>query len=128
MSKLPEIWNGPHRDQPVGELPAADGGVVLVWSYEPSDILGAMIKAVGPIPPPPEILIGGHFEVFRQFDLAKPISDAGPPVVVYDPSQDEVNKAIASEYASQVEAWNTRAKLIYEAGMQLFAARKGQHS
>lgn len=121
--KIPEIWNGPHGpgEEPVGQLPAADGGIVLVWSYKPSDIMTAMIKAIGPIPPPPEILIGGHFEEFRQFDLSKPLSDAGPPVVVYDPSQDETNKTIASEYASQIEAWNKRAEVIYQMGMQLFA-------
>jgi len=121
VAKEPEIWNGPHQGQPVGELPAFDGGIVLVWSYGPADILSAMIRAVGPIPEPPALLVNGQFMVVRQFDASKPLSDAGPPQVVYDPSQDEANKAIAAMYAAEVEAWNKRAELIYQAGLALFA-------
>lgn len=105
-----EIWNGPHNKPSVGELTGPNGEIISIWSYEPADLVLAMTRAIGPVPEPQAFGLGGQIHAFYP-DPTNPFSDK-PPVLMYDPSGDVINKAIADEYASKVSAWNARATAI----------------
>ena len=105
-----DIWNGPHNKLPDGELAGPNGEIISIWSREPADLILAMTRAIGPIPEPAAFGLGGRIHAFYP-DPTNPFS-AQPPVLMYDPSGDVINQAIAAEYASKVSAWNTRAAAI----------------
>jgi hypothetical protein len=118
----PIIYNGPHVGDPVGQLPAPDGGIVLVWSYEPADVVSAMMRAIGPVPEPPPLVEGGHVEVYYSHSEENPF-DLSCPQLIYNQAGDQVNETLAKLYESKVVAWNARAAIIHNAVQTMFAGR-----
>jgi len=112
------IINGPHTGEPIGRLTDPDGNTVLVWSDSGPDLVAAMIAAIGPIPQPPQLGLGGSLQV-ASFD-----AHGFPASYIYNPAGDEVNTALAAMYASKVSAWNARAATIQEAVKAIIAAKK----
>ncbi len=108
---LPIVINGPHVGNSVGFLQGANGQLVSIWSYSPADLLEAMTEAIGPVPYPPSLGLGGSVKTIYPAD---PLSK-DPPQVIYDPSGDEVNKDLVALFQAQVSAWNARADVIQKA-------------
>jgi hypothetical protein len=99
-----EIINGVHGES-VGYLTGLNGQLVPIYGNSKADWLDALIRAVGPIPQPPDFGLGGQ--------LIPVTNDKGFLTgYTYDPSGDELNTAKASAYASVVAAWSKRAELI----------------
>ena len=102
-----EIINEGHVNEfPIGRLTDADGKTILVWKNNTAD---AFLQAVGPVPQPPSLGLGGRLQVVG-FDTR-----GQPTGYVYDPSGDELNKQQVEIYKARLEAWNQRASQVQKA-------------
>ena len=110
MPDEPIIHNGDHTDEPLGRLTGLDGRIILIWSKEPTELLSAMIEAIGPLPDPVSYGVGGYMEETG----AATVGPWGKVVstYTYNPAGDVINQAKATEFAALVTAYNARVQAI----------------
>jgi hypothetical protein len=119
----PDIWNGPHHGEGVGTFPSSTGGQVVIWSWSPGDVMKAAMEAIGPVPDPPSMGLGGEVVVVGgRIDWQG--NEMDPPQVIYNPAGDVINQSKAAEFAAQITAWNTRATMIQTLALQLMQGAK----
>lgn len=109
MANKPDIWNGwHHNEQPVGSFRGSHGEIIDIYPGA-AGMIGAMLQAIGPIPPPSEFGLGGHVEYYTSQDG---MPGGGTVQAMYNPSGDVINQGLAAEYASVISAWNARVMAI----------------
>ena len=119
----PIIINGSHVGFGLGTIPGPDGTLVVIWSDSHADVLAAMLHAIGPIPQPPAMGLGGEVVVVYPAHPESPMY-SGTPQLLYNPAGDVQNQTAAAEYAALVSAWNARAAVVQAAVLALFAGGK----
>src|SRR5216683_220888 len=105
---LPVIISGTHVGEPIGHLDGPNGQIISVWSTNPVDLIDAMTQAIGPVPYPPSLGLGGQVEEIYPTD---PFSK-DPPQIMYNPAGDVINQQLMEGFKAQISAWNTRAQMI----------------
>jgi len=118
--QMPVIISGTHTGEPIGELEGPDGQIISVWSTNPVDLAYAMTQAIGPIPSPPSLGLGGQVDQIYPTD---PFSST-PPQIIYDPAGDVINQQLMEGFKAQVSAWNTRAQAIQAAIQTIIQSQK----
>jgi hypothetical protein len=120
-TRLPEIVSGIHTGEPISHLDGPDGQIISVWSTSPVDLLDAMTQAIGPVPHPPSLGLGGEVEKIYPIN---PFSN-DPAQIIYNPAGDVINQQLMEGFKAQVSAWNARAQAIQATIQAIIQSQKG---
>ena len=111
---------GQPKGEPIGRLHDLDGNTILIRSDNPVDLMDAALAAIGPLPKPPDLGLGGVLEISGSTDE----KFFRVPQYTYNPAGDVINQQLVAGYTAKVQAWNQRATAIQAMVQSILDAKK----